>query len=486
MRFLRQSMIGLFLASLTLGLLVYAGQLVSGALQERLSNERPAPPARERVFVVNLITAEAGRAVPVLKTFGEVASRRTLELRSAVGGRVVALSPAFEDGGAVAAGALLVTIDPADMQSDVDRLRADLADAQAEVRDADRGLDLAQQEERAAQAQVALRAQAFARQTDLAARGVGAATAVETAELAAAAARAVVLARRQAVTQAEARIDQAATRLSRANIALADAVRNLEDTTIEAPFEGTISDTNVVEGGLIAVNERLADLIDPNDLEVAFRVSTAQYARLLDGSGQLIKASVTVTLDALDADLKASGVINRVSAAAGDGQTGRLVFAQLDPAPGFRPGDFVTVEVQEPAVENVVRLPASALGSANTVLVLMGEDRLDEIAVELVRRQGDDVLVRSEALQGREVVRERSPLLGAGIAVRPIRLGAARAATDPPEMLHLSDEHRARLVALVEKNTTMPAPAKARVLAQLAEAQVPARIVKRIESRIGG
>ena len=37
MRFLRQSMIGLFLASLALGLLVYAGQMISGAIHERLS-----------------------------------------------------------------------------------------------------------------------------------------------------------------------------------------------------------------------------------------------------------------------------------------------------------------------------------------------------------------------------------------------------------------------------------------------------------------
>ena len=82
------------------------------------------------------------------------------------------------------------------------------------------------------------------------------------------------MARRQALALAEARIDQAATRLTRAGIALAEAERNLADTTLEAPFDGTLSDTAVVEGGLIAANERLADLIDPDDLEVSFRVST--------------------------------------------------------------------------------------------------------------------------------------------------------------------------------------------------------------------
>ena len=53
-------------------------------------------------------------------------------------------------------------------------------------------------------------------------------------------------------------------------------------------------------------------------------------------------------------------------------------------------------------------------------------------------------------------------------------------------MIELSDDHRARLVALVEQNSRMPQEAKARVLAQLAEAKVPARLVNRIETRMGG
>ena len=50
MRFLRQTMIGLFLAAMTLGLLVYAATLVGGAIQQRLAEDPRAPTARERVF----------------------------------------------------------------------------------------------------------------------------------------------------------------------------------------------------------------------------------------------------------------------------------------------------------------------------------------------------------------------------------------------------------------------------------------------------
>ncbi|WP_299624938.1 HlyD family efflux transporter periplasmic adaptor subunit [uncultured Tateyamaria sp.] len=485
MRFLRQSLIGLVLAALSLGLLAYAAVLVGGAVQDRLARETKAPPARERVFAVGVVRAMPGVETPVLQSFGEVKSRRTLELRAAASGRVVMLDDAFEDGGVVRAGQVLVRIDPADAQAGYERAEADLLDAEAELRDAERSIVLARDEETAAQDQVDLRERAFQRQVDLAARGVGTAAAVETAELAAAAARQSVLSRRQAVTVAEARIDQARTRLARARIALSEAERALADTTLEAPFDGTLSETDLVQGRLVSANEKLAVLIDAQALEVSFRVSTAQYARLLDASGDVVAAPVVATLDVSGVDLTAEGVIHRASAGAGEGQTGRLVFARLNSALGFKPGDFVTVAVQEPALDNVVRLPASAIDSNDTVLVLGAENRLESVPVTLVRRQGDDVLVRSPELTGREVVETRSPLLGAGISVRPLRTDDTGAAPEP-EMLELSADRRARLVAFVEGNPRMPAEAKARVLARLSEDRVPARMVARLEGRMGG
>ncbi|MEH6741287.1 MAG: HlyD family efflux transporter periplasmic adaptor subunit [Sulfitobacter sp.] len=483
MRFLRQSMIGLFLAAVTLGLLVWAVQMVGGAVQDRMADSPTAPPARERVFSVNVVTAVAGSQTPVLTSFGEIASRRTLELRAAGSGRVIALADGFEDGGAITAGDVLVRIDPADAQSEVQLAQSDVADGEAEERDAARGLVLARDELLAAQEQAELRVRAANRQNDLVTRGVGTTAATETAELAASAARQAVLARRQAIAQAEARVDQSATSTARYEIALDEAQRRLDDTVLLAPFTGTLSETTVVEGRLVSANERLAELLDPDDLEVSFRLSTAQYVRLLDESGDIVKADVTVTLDVAGVDLAAQGRITRTSAAAGEGVTGRLVFAALEAPAGFKPGDFVTVLVQEPPLENVILLPASAVDASGAVLLLGDENRLEAASVEVLRRQGDHVLVRGDIV-GREVIETRSPLLGEGIAVKPLRKGVE--APKGPEMLELSEDRRAKLVAFVEGNQRMPQDAKARVLAQLAQAQVPARVVQRIESRMGG
>lgn len=480
MRFLRQSLVGVFLASLTLALLFVAVQIITGAVQDVLTRENEQPQARERVFAVTVRPAEYETVTPYLEAFGEVQSRRRLELRAALGGRVVSLADDFEDGGTVTTGEVLVELDPADAQSALDRAKSDLLDAQFEERDAERSLLLAQDELKSAEAQAELRERALQRQRDLESRGVGAAASVEEAELTAAAAQQSVLARRIALAQAESRVDQATTLLARARIALEAAERDLDDMTIRARFGGTLTDVTLVEGRLVSANEKLAELVDPNALEAAFRVSTAQYVRLLDDDGDLIDAPVTISLEVTGTDLTASGRISRDSGSAGEGQTGRLIYARLDEASGFKPGDFVTVTVQEQPLAQVVRLPSSVLDAAGSVLVLGTDDRLEALPVQLIRRQGDEVLLRGEGLEGREVVVGRTPLLGPGVQVRPLRTEASAS------MVELTDTQRAELMAQVEASDGMPPDEKTRMLGQLEEARVPASLVRRIENRAGG
>ncbi|WP_298935388.1 HlyD family efflux transporter periplasmic adaptor subunit [uncultured Ruegeria sp.] len=482
MRFLRQSIVGVFLASLTLALLFVAVQMIVGAMQDALTRDKTQPQARERVFAVTLRTAELETVTPYLEAFGEVQSRRRLELRAALGGRVVSLAEDFEDGGSVTEGEILVELDPADTQSALDRAKSDLLDAQFEERDAERSLLLAQDELKSAEAQADLRERALQRQRDLESRGVGATASVEEAELTAASAQQSVLARRIALAQAESRVDQATTLLARARIALEAAERDLDDMTIRAGFGGTLTDVTLVEGRLVAANEKLAELVDPNALEVAFRVSTAQYVRLLDNTGALMNAPVAVSLEVTGTDLTATGRISRDSGSAGEGQTGRLIYARLDSASGFKPGDFVTVTVQEQPLQAVVRLPSSVLDASGSILVLGADDRLEALPVLLIRRQGDEVLLRGEGLDGREVVIGRTPLLGAGVRVRPLRIEASADA----EMVELTDAKRAELVAQVEASEAMPRDVKTQVLGQLSEAKVPASLVRRIENRAGG
>ncbi len=487
MRFLRRSLTGIFLLSLTVALLAWAGNTIRGAVQARLGAETPVLGQRERVMSVNIVTPPTETITPELQVFGELRSRRTLVLRAPVAGTVAEADAAFVEGGQVSAGQVLVRLDPVEAQAALDRVGADLQDAEAELREAQAAQGLAQDEVTGRTEQATLRQQALTRARDLATRGVGTAAAVESAELDASSASAAVLSSRQAQAQSAARADQAATQLSRAQIALAEAQRNVDDMVITAAFDGTLSGVTLSLGGRVGANEQIAELVDPAALEVAFRLSTAQYARLLDGAGQLRKAPVRVALEVSDVALIATGQIVRESAGVGEGQTGRQLFATLDTAPGLRPGDFVTVRITEPALDNVARLPATALAADQTVLVVGDEDRLEVVPIVLLRRQDNDVIVSAEGVAGRAVVAERSPLIGAGIKVNPMDPNAAPETVDTPvtaDLVQLDPERRAKLIAFVT-DAQMPPEAKARILSQLEEDAVPAETIARLESRMG-
>lgn len=487
MRFLRQSLTGLFLLSVTAALLLVAGQMIYDAFSERMERQNKPPQGRERVFTVNVQIAEPQQIVPELVAFGEVRSRRSLEVRAKSSGTIITLSPDFVDGGEVSQGEVLLRVDPVTAEFARNRANNDLLDAEAEQRDADRVLVLAKAELDAAEKQAELRLKALNRQKDLLNRDVGTAAAVETAELASSSANQAVVARRQAVAQAEGRVDQAVTRLDRAQIAVAEARRAVAETTISAGFSGTLSEVNVVKGRLVSQNEKLATLIDREALEVAFRVSTPQYVRLLDNSGRLRGSEVKVVLDVMGQDLVATGVVTRESAVVGEGETGRLVYARLDAPRGLKPGDFVTVRVREAALDKVVSLPATALDAQSRVLVVGENQRLQAVPVSLLRRQGDQIIVAGAPIAGRQVVTRLTPLLGPGVRVKPLVAGTPAADTpQAPEMVALDDATRARLISAIEANTRIPAEGKKRILNMLAQPEVPAQLIERLKSRMGG
>ena len=81
-------------------------------MQARWAEEGRPSIARERVFSAEVLTLVLQDARPLLTAFGEINSRRTLELRAPAAGTVLELAEGFENGGEVTAGALLLRIDP--------------------------------------------------------------------------------------------------------------------------------------------------------------------------------------------------------------------------------------------------------------------------------------------------------------------------------------------------------------------------------------
>ena len=206
--------------------------------------------------------------------------------------------------------------------------------------------------------------------------------------------------RKQAQASAIARADQARTALERQKITVSEAERRLADTTVRAGISGTLADVALVEGRLVNTSEQLARIIDPDALEVSVRVSTAQYLRLMDADGRLRDADAQVALEVAGFEIASPGRLGARLCHRGHGQSGREVFVELANPRGFRPGDFVTVRLSEPALDAVALLPASAITVGGEVLVIGDDDRLSARPVTVLRRQGDDVIVEAQALAG--------------------------------------------------------------------------------------
>ncbi|MEM8753271.1 MAG: hypothetical protein AAGF90_09865, partial [Pseudomonadota bacterium] len=286
MRFVLRSVIGLILLAASAGLIVYAWTAVDATLAAR-DDAKPRRAAEERVFAVEIDRVALGPATPVIEAFGEIRSWRTLELRAAAGGRIVELADRFRDGSEVGAGDLLFRIDPKDFAAKVDDSAAALMEAEADLAEARQAIEVARREMQAAETQRDLRAAALDRRAGLLGRGVSTSAEVEEAELALAAAEQSAASRAQATLAAAMRIERSELRRQRAEIALEEARRDLAEIDHRAGFDGLLSDVTAVLGGLVTPNERLGLLIDPTALEAVFRVSNAQYARLLDGRGAL-------------------------------------------------------------------------------------------------------------------------------------------------------------------------------------------------------
>ena len=68
--------------------------------------------------------------------------------------------------------------------------------------------------------------------------------------------------------------------------------------------------------------------------------------------------------------------------------------------------------------------------------------------------------------------------------MQPIDPNAEAVVPEPPQMVTLEPERRARLIAFVEESR-MPPPVKTRIIGQLEQDEVPADVIENVESRMG-
>ena len=150
------------------------------------------------------------------------------------------------------------------------------------------------------------------------------------------------------------------------------------------------------------------------------------------------------------------------------------------------------VEIEEDKLDNIAIIPSSAIDTNSKILLLGANDRLEEIEVDVLRRQSDKVIVSAVPF-GREYVIDRPPYLDAGLRVKPSRPGDLQGEPSQvgskikkDEMVELSQKERSELINFVQKNGRIPKEVKETILKKLEKTKVPLSLVNRFKGRMEG
>ena len=491
MNFLLRSFLGLIILSITLGFLIFGSFVLIEALKKRSEKSDNRRFQKERVFAVNVETLNKQIASPKILSYGEIYSKRMLEIRPLVSGRLDYVSEKFVEGGYVKSGDILFRLNQKDYLNELEIAEIDLEDTKAQLSEAISKLDYANLEFEVSESQLSLRKNALDRQTQLAESGLITSSQLENTQLAYSSSKQQFLNKQNLVKSSKNAIDKLKIQLKRRSISIDKAKRNLDETEIKAPFDGIIASVNILPGSVINKNEKLGTLLDPNSLEVMFNLSANEFARVIDKDGKLLNLDITAYLKLSNNDIPFSGKIERINPEIMNIGSGRKLFASINLGENktLRPGDFVVLEIKEPSLKNITVLPSSAVTIDGKIFILEEDNRLKEIEVTILRRQGNEVIV-SGAPTDKEYVMQRSPQLGNGLKIKPLRkkdreISNSVNLSKNNELVTISPEKQKKLINILDKLDRMPKSVKDRLYEEINSGKIKAKTLNRLEKNMG-
>lgn len=376
-------------------------------------------PAVERVWPIDTMPVVITTQRPMLTKYGELVAGRKVTLRSLVAGKVIRVGEGLREGGIVAAGQLLLAIDPFEYEVARDEAKAMLDENRAKLAEIQARLALEKSALSRAREQLELSLKDQARTQALVARRAVSAKSLEDRDL-------VVSQRRQAIELREnnraiqsARLDQQRATITRLELALSRTTRTLADTRLGAPFNSYVSNVAAEAGRYLSRNDPVAELTDIDGLEVKFSIADAEFARITQAETTVLNRKLTVSWRGGGVVMQRGATIMRVDAAISSNTGGVGVYARLDKEGAntvFRPGAFVEISLPDRAYPNSARLPEAAIYGGNLVYVAV-DGRLAARAVTVVGASGDDLFVTGDLKPGEAVMTTRLSQAGAGVKV---------------------------------------------------------------------
>ncbi len=376
-------------------------------------------PVEERVWTVQAQSVVFSDIQPELQVFGEVVAGRLVELRALVAGEILETGRGFREGGIVTRGDMLVTIDPFEYEAARDEAQAQLEQARAQLDEIKAQTVLAGQALQSARDQLVIRQRDLNRAIRLAKGGNISEKTVDDRRLAVSQQKAAVDQGVSNVAVENARVEQQEATISRLEVGLRRAERDLGNTRVTAPFTGFVGEVSAEQGKQVNLNDKLADLTDADRLEASFTLSDAQYGRIIAAEGVVTGRKAKVLWHVGGRKLEYDAIIERVGAQISAASGGVEAFARLKTSgtdTPLRPGAFVEVHLPDTRYEKVAQLPETSLYDGTTVYVI-AEGRLEARKVDVAARTAGGILVSGDIKPGEEVLTTRFAEAGPGVRV---------------------------------------------------------------------
>ena len=362
-----------------------------------LVKSRKPPKPLEIPYLGPLVeTAElvlSSRRVVVFGT-GSAQARREVNMTPQVKGRVSELSPNMVAGGTFRKGELLFAIESVDYDLAIDLARASLAQAELELQ---RNENLA-----------------MVARAEWQALNPGS---IEEPN--------PLVVYEPQMKSASAQRDAAVANVRQAEI-------NLQRTRMFAPFNGYVRSEQLEIGQYLNVGSAVATIVGTDQVEIVVPVSLDDLAWLqVPRNGEMQKGSearielqsggrsfhwagsITRALGEIDPQNRMAHVVVTVADTLAQDGVERSLLNEL------LPGMFVEVRLQGKELADVIVVPRGALRDNDTVWIADRENRLQIRAVDIVRRERDEILVRGGLQAGEKIILTGLAGAAEGMILRP-------------------------------------------------------------------
>lgn len=371
---------------------------------------------RQQGTPVELAAVETMTVEDTAEFAGTLGAEKAVDVQSEQEGRVEAIL--VQEGERISAGTPLVQLGATQEQADIQGALARVDVARAAIESARAEISALEAERSRAQAEVDLQQAEIRRISTLVAEGALADRELDRKERDLAVARADLNTVNRRIRAAQARLSQAEATLRERQAAVQRLRENLQDTTIPAPFAGTISDIPIEVGDYINSGQRLSRLVANQTLELNLNIPQERSGelrvglpvRIIDAEGNTLQRG-TIGFIAPEIDTTSQFIQTEATFPNPDRQ--------------FRDGQFVRVQVIWEQRPNQVVVPQTAViyrGEQRFVYVAQaqaGQLTAQRQAIELGLEQGTKVEVTEGLNPDDQIVVSGTQTLGDGVPIQP-------------------------------------------------------------------